>query len=301
MNLIDRIVVDSAVKDVLPQLSESEIQKLRCQLKKDGLTSKIVVEKNGDNFKVIDGMHRIDICREEGIPVTIDDLHVKSFENQDQLKLWIIQNQMGRRNLEPWQRCDIGVIIEVNHLEYFKKQTMLSLNINEGWDTQKFISKFVNVSSTTYSRYRRIYLENNQELKCIKSGDESISSVYSRLYEKKQSANISRKTKTQNNGKWLLINDSKTLIEKIREDDSIKTIVPIVAFDMPSKIAYFVYTDYIYKAPSLIRCAVMEMEIKASEIYNSHIASLNDSEKDDSSSPIVSQDDTLASQESVSI
>ena len=49
---------------------------------------------------IIDGHNRYEICQKEGLHFEIEEM---SFETEQEAMVWIINNQLGRRNLEPFR------------------------------------------------------------------------------------------------------------------------------------------------------------------------------------------------------
>ncbi len=90
------IVVDPEFERLIPPLSEQELRQLECSLLDDGALSPLVVWT--PHNILLDGHHRLRLCRRHGIPLTTTGLE---FESRDAARLWIIGHQLGRRNLPP--------------------------------------------------------------------------------------------------------------------------------------------------------------------------------------------------------
>ena len=61
------------------------------------------------NGVIVDGHNRYEICHEHGIPFAVSE---KQFESRDEALLWIITNQLGRRNLTSFQRGELVLKFE---------------------------------------------------------------------------------------------------------------------------------------------------------------------------------------------
>ena len=94
------LTVDPEFEHYIPPLTESELGILESSLLEDGCIDPIIVWNN----TIIDGHNRYRICHENNIPFAIHEL---SLENRDKVKLWMARNQLGRRNLKPFQRCEL--------------------------------------------------------------------------------------------------------------------------------------------------------------------------------------------------
>jgi len=89
-------------KNLIPPLSAEEFELLEASIKREGCRDPIITW----NDTIIDGHNRYAICIKHNIPFkTIEH----SFEDDDEAKLWIIENQMARRNLTPYQRSVLAL------------------------------------------------------------------------------------------------------------------------------------------------------------------------------------------------
>lgn len=97
------IIVDE-IKSLIPQLSEEEKKRLADRIINDGWDpglGDIIVHVNKEGKKIIvDGHNRAEICSEHGIEPTIEE---KIFADAAEIKKWIVENQLSRRNLMPKQ------------------------------------------------------------------------------------------------------------------------------------------------------------------------------------------------------
>ena len=94
------IQIDSEFKSLIPPLTSEERQGLEQSLLKEGCRDSLVLW--GDIL--IDGHNRYEICTKYHIPF---DVVNKDFDSRDDAKLWMMQNQLARRNLTDLQHIDI--------------------------------------------------------------------------------------------------------------------------------------------------------------------------------------------------
>jgi hypothetical protein len=88
------IKIDPEFKSLIPGISEDELKGLEQSLLDEGCRDPLVL---WDDI-LLDGHNRLDICTRHEISFkTIG----KTFDNRDQAKIWIICNQLSRRNLTP--------------------------------------------------------------------------------------------------------------------------------------------------------------------------------------------------------
>ncbi len=90
------INIDSEFASLIPALSSEERAQLERNLKSNGCREPLVVWAEQDTL--IDGHNRLEICQANGLEFTVRLVH---FAERDDAKRWVIQNQLGRRNLTP--------------------------------------------------------------------------------------------------------------------------------------------------------------------------------------------------------
>lgn len=109
----NEILILPELKALIPPLNTEEFLQLEENIKKDGCreailiweTKKIKIDSNSPTphdpvYVLIDGHNRYEICTKFGIDYKI---HVVSYESLDQVKDFMIDNQLGRRNITPEQ------------------------------------------------------------------------------------------------------------------------------------------------------------------------------------------------------
>jgi len=90
------IIIDEEFKGILPSLNEEVYRQLEEELKQNGCRDALVVW----NGTLIDGYNRYRICTEHEIPFNTVE---KEFSSREEVIIWIITNQVARRNLTPIQ------------------------------------------------------------------------------------------------------------------------------------------------------------------------------------------------------
>ena len=94
--LMQEITIDNDFRCLLPTLDEETYETLEANLIKNGCRDALVVW----NGFLIDGHNRYEICTRHNIPFIIIE---KEFPSREFVLIWIISNQMSRRNLTPMQ------------------------------------------------------------------------------------------------------------------------------------------------------------------------------------------------------
>ena len=141
------MIIDKEFENLLPPLSEEDYKGLEESIKADGCRDPLVVW--GDTL--VDGHNRYKICTQNGISYQIVK---RDFPDREAVILWIISNQLNKRNLTPEQRVLIVKKSEaIKNLkkkarENFGKRNDLLAEPPKGTpvDTRKETAKLANTS-----------------------------------------------------------------------------------------------------------------------------------------------------------
>lgn len=122
--------VDPEFKAIIPPLSKDERAALEASILEEGVRDAIVVW--GDT--IVDGHNRYEIATgmNAGGVVLPFQTSSKDFESRDAAKLWILKNQLGRRNLTDKKRYDIAKQLWAVEKELAKKRQLAALKQNAG-------------------------------------------------------------------------------------------------------------------------------------------------------------------------
>ena len=88
------------LKEYLLPLTSEERKQLEENLLLEGCRDPLVVWPSQGTLYLIDGHNRYSICKKHGLTFSVKKL---SFENIAEVKHWMVNNQLGRRNLNPDQ------------------------------------------------------------------------------------------------------------------------------------------------------------------------------------------------------
>lgn len=83
-------------KNLIRSLSPDEFEQLEKNCLSEGIREPLIVWNNGTDEVLIDGHHRYQIAQKHSLPF---ETVVKEFESEYDVIAWIINNQLGRRNL----------------------------------------------------------------------------------------------------------------------------------------------------------------------------------------------------------
>jgi len=96
------LIIDNEFQVLIPPLSSNEYLTLEENILKDGCRDPLVVW----NGILVDGQNRHTICTKHNLKFSIVE---KLFDSRNDVRIWIIQNQLGRRNLPHFARAELGV------------------------------------------------------------------------------------------------------------------------------------------------------------------------------------------------
>ena len=92
--------IDEEFQKLIPALTDEELKGLEASILAEGCRDALVVW--GD--VLVDGHNRYKICMQHDVPFTTVQ---KEFANRDEALLWILNNQLSRRNLNDFQRIEM--------------------------------------------------------------------------------------------------------------------------------------------------------------------------------------------------
>ena len=190
------LVVNEKFQRLCPPLREAERQVLEESIITNGCEVPLIVWKGTDT--IVDGHNRYRICREHGIPFEYAE---KEFEDENDAVYWIVMNQLGRRNLSTFSKCELVVPLELilqqenekrgreRRLETWraKKETseegsVFNRTPNPGTKSRDIVAEFADVSATTYLRAKKIITQGDEETKDkLRKGELTVFSAYNAM------------------------------------------------------------------------------------------------------------------------
>lgn len=192
---MERIRIDEEFRTLIPPLTDDEKSRLEKSLREEGCRDALVVW--GDTL--IDGHNRYEICTRYDIPFKTVSME---FENRDAVMLWMMKNQLSRRNLTTFQRLEIveklKPIISKQAKESQKRTAENRVCQNsdkQPIDTKKELAKLANTSHDTVAKFEKVYSEApNPVIEATRKGDLSIDSAYqvTKMEPEKQAEIIER-------------------------------------------------------------------------------------------------------------
>ena len=181
------LTVDPEFRDLIPPLNEEELKLLEEGLVVNGCASLLIV----CNGVIVDGHNRYAICRKHEIPFAIQE---KNFSSRDDAMLWMLRNQLGRRNLNNYQRVELVLKFEPLVKNAAEQRMMAGKAANpvptlaQGQTkgrTRDHLSEAAGVSHGTFAKAKKLVQSADEETKReLRAGKVTVNRAYTELLEK---------------------------------------------------------------------------------------------------------------------
>ena len=184
------IQIDSEFQSLIPPLTDDEYQRLEKSILAEGVREPIITW----NGTIIDGHNRWSICQKHGLDCPHTD---RQFDSRDAAKIWIIENQFGRRNLDKYDRGVLALQLEdmykaeaKRRMEEGRNQYSPSQKSDEGTHmrTDEQIAKLAGMSRDTIRKVKVIENEANSgnetaiaARESVKDGSKSIHKAFKEI------------------------------------------------------------------------------------------------------------------------
>lgn len=176
--------IDEELSALIPPLTDDEYSRLEQSILEEGCRDALVLW--GDI--IIDGHNRYKICSEHNI--TFQTIQ-KEFSSRDEVKLWMLQNQLSRRNLSDFQRvemvrkCEEAVKARAKQRqsEYYGNQYESGLPLKsagvQNRDSRDELAQMAGVGHSTYEHAVKV-IDNAPEpvIEATRRNQLSINSAY---------------------------------------------------------------------------------------------------------------------------
>lgn len=173
--------------EVLPAPSSHEVSLLTENIRQNGCLLPILVW----NDTIIDGHVRYHICCEYGIPFKTEAI---DFNSDAEAIVWIVKNQIGRRNVTTFQRCELAFKYEPEIMADVEncRRAAISEHRRTGVKgegqckrTAEILADLAGVGRSTMNQVKKILLSGDEETKRrLRAGEISIVHAYRTLVGK---------------------------------------------------------------------------------------------------------------------
>lgn len=187
------LTISETLEHVMPPLQEMELELLEQSLLADGCRDPLVAW----NGILIDGHNRYRICHEHNIPFSYIEME---FENEAAARLWIIKNQLARRNVPDFVRCEMVIPLETELKAVAKKrqgqrndlgniQPILA-GSEKAKTSRETLSELARVSHGTFDKARHLVNNADDETKYkLRNGEISINRAYNEMRRNQNAKN----------------------------------------------------------------------------------------------------------------
>ena len=193
--------IDPELNEVLPDLSDEDYKALEESLLTEGFKGAPIIIWQGKDI-IIDGHNRYQICKKHNIPFEAKEIE---FSNKDEVTLWMVKQQMGRRNLTPLQRIELAEKYRPMYRKKAKEnqgtrndlknnitanlpQSSSNSDKKRNSTVDKQLSDIAGTSERTYRMGAKILNSGDETLIGeVKSGEKTINRAYNELKEKSKS------------------------------------------------------------------------------------------------------------------
>lgn len=103
---MENLKINEEFKSLIPPLTREEYYILEISIVAEGCREAIITWQG----YIIDGHNRYEICKTHNIAFEV--LEKDDFETESDVKLWMIYNQIGKRNLTNIQKAELAIAIE---------------------------------------------------------------------------------------------------------------------------------------------------------------------------------------------
>lgn len=176
--------VDHEFRALIPPLMTDELRQLEENIQRDGCRDPLTTWSG----ILLDGHNRLDICDRIGVAYQTVEI---ALADRSAAKEWIIRNQFGRRNLQPFQRAELVLRLEPLIAAKAKENERQSGGRGKGLqnsvnlkpvDTQKELAELSGLSHDTIHKAKVIMKSATPEAKAkLRSGDSTINREYQKL------------------------------------------------------------------------------------------------------------------------
>ncbi len=104
---LDDLEVDEVYRTLIRKQTAEEQNQLRTSILSEGIRDAIVVYNREGQLVVVDGHHRLMIAKELNFPTV--PIEEREFSTVDDARIWMLRNQLGRRNLNDAERIEIAL------------------------------------------------------------------------------------------------------------------------------------------------------------------------------------------------
>ena len=226
--------IDPELRDLLPPLTDEEYKQLEKNIVENGFDKNFpIMEWQGF---IVDGHNRYNICKKHNITDYV--VGTLGYETKEEVMEWMLDIQLGRRNLSPIQR----IAIAEKYRSIYEKQALANKQVAmsearksnknnkseqflpnlvttvDKVDTTKKLAEVAGVGKETYRMGAKILNSDNEEVKqAVLSGEMSINAGYNKIRENKKVEDTNVTTSTLSSITTSLTQPKTQISEEVRQ------------------------------------------------------------------------------------
>ena len=182
--------IEKQFEELLPPLTDEEFRQLEENILEDGIRDPLVVWKTpSGNEVLVDGHNRLKIAQKHNLKY---ETVYMTFDDFDDVKLWIYRNQIGRRNLKSFK--DIETTIKLKPAIQAEAKRRQASHTTQGYlksdkpvHTDKELGKLAHVGKSTIREVEYVLNNGSEETKELARSDKiSIHDAYKRTVKENE-------------------------------------------------------------------------------------------------------------------
>jgi len=186
------IRIDEEFKKLIPPLTTEELSQLEQNILSEGIRDKICTWQG----LIIDGHNRYSIAEKHGLSFETVE---KEFASREDVKIWIIRNQFGRRNISNYDRSRLALQLEPLISAKAKenqgtRSDLTSVRNLTNVDTKRELATIAGVSHDTIAKVKHIEQKATPEVKeKLSTGEVSINQAYQDIKKEEKKEQLEQK------------------------------------------------------------------------------------------------------------
>lgn len=194
-----QLKIKKEFKELIPDLSAEEFKQLEDNCINDGIRDKLIIWED----YIIDGHNRFEIAGKHNLKFQTEEI---AFDNEDEAKIFIINLQLGRRNLVEFVKIELmqkrkEILLKVGREKISDVQTKrhsgVSLSIidkDTKHNTREKLSKELKISSGKLAQAEIVIKKATPEVKQkLRAGEISINNAYQDIKKNEKREEVYKK------------------------------------------------------------------------------------------------------------
>jgi ParB-like chromosome segregation protein Spo0J len=183
-----KLTINPVYQKLVPTVDEDEYQSIKQSITDSGLWLPIIVNPQG---VILDGHTRFKICQELGITPKHAE---RSFENDWLEKKFVIESNLRRRQLNDFQKSELGIPLEEINSEIAKSKMVQGGKSKVSSNEPPFIAsvetaKEIGIAPSTFKRAKKIINTASEDTKDkLRTGSTTINKEYQKLQKDEKKA-----------------------------------------------------------------------------------------------------------------